>query len=147
MSRILFLSLGACASFWLAACQPADPVKADAEACSRLLAGDAEIEEDLAEYNSSVEGYCDCYAGTLATRPEETQAQVRKVVSAIIDIRESGNLSLEEAAERLEDVAEGREADESLDITEADFEAAGRVIEGVRRDLRDNDGQCPVAES
>ena len=144
--RKSYVLIGAGALLWLAACQPADPVKADIASCETLLTGDTEIEEDLAEYGSSVASYCDCYARTLAGESEGTQTGVRKVVDAISSIRTSEGVALENAAERVEEFAEGRAQSEVYDISSNDFEAAGRIIEGVRRQLRDADGQCAAPE-
>ncbi|MEE2879502.1 MAG: hypothetical protein VX593_10895 [Pseudomonadota bacterium] len=147
MLRKLILPLGACASLWLAACQPADPAKADVAACMTLLGGDEDIGSDLADYGSSLEGYCDCYAATLASSSEAQQDATRRVVAYIGGIRTSGDVSLEEAAQEIEDIVEGRLEDDSIELTEAQFEQAGRIIEGVRRDLRDNDGKCSATAS
>lgn len=138
---------GAGALFFLAACSPADPVEADRVACTQLLSGDSEIEEDLADFSSDVASYCDCYARTMVTEPEGTQEDVRKIVEAISSIRSADGVSLEAAAERVEEFAEGRVESSTYDLTAAEFDAAGRIIEGVRRSMRSNDGQCPAPEA
>ena len=136
----------ALATVFLAACSSAtDPAVSDREACNGMLAGDIEIEEDLASFNSSVDGYCDCYVAMLGEEPEDMQAAVRDVASAIVSIREERNLGLEPAAEILEEYAEGRETDADYDISEEAFQQAGNFIDEVRSGIRKNDGQCPVS--
>ena len=127
-----------------AACTPSDPTAQDIAACIGMLTGDADIEADLAEYGSGVEGYCECYAATLAEKGEATQATVRKVVSTIVELREDRGLGLEEAAGLIEEEVEGRTEERTVDISMAEFEIAGELVDGVRRDLRDNEGQCSV---
>ena len=127
-----------------AACTQPDPAAKDIAACTAMLTGDADIEADLSEYGSSVEGYCDCYAATLADKGETTQATVRKVVSTIVGLREDRGLGLEEAAGLIEEEVEGRTEEKTVDISMAEFEIAGELVDGVRRDLRDNEGQCSV---
>ena len=128
-----------------AACAPSGPGAQDMAACTAMLTGDADIEADLTEYGSSVEGYCDCYVTTLAEKGETTQATVRKVVSTIVSLREDRGLGLEEAAGLIEEEAEGRTQEQTFGISEAELEIAGQLVDGVRRDLRDNEGQCSVA--
>lgn len=128
-----------------AACTQPDPAAQDVAACTGMLTGDADIEADLSEYGSSVEGYCDCYAATLAEKGETTQATVRKVVSTIVSLREDRGLGLEEAAGLIEEEVEGRTEEKTFDISLAEFEIAGEIVDGVRRDLRDNEGKCSVA--
>ena len=130
----------------LAACNTAtDPATADREACNSLLAGDTEIEGDLASYGSSIEGYCDCYVAMLAEEGERTQAATRATVGTIVSIREDRNVGLEAAAEQLEEYVEGRDTSETVDITGEDLDIAGQFVDDVRRDLRGNEGQCPVS--
>lgn len=128
------------------ACTPGEAGGMSAQdTCGQMLSGDPEIEADLAEFDATVDDYCACFATTLESQTEEDRDAIMKVVSTIAELRTERNIGLEAAAELLEEVAEGRNTNESIDISGSAFETAGRFVDGIRNDLRDNDGQCPAS--
>ncbi|MEM5517036.1 hypothetical protein WNY37_08735 [Henriciella sp. AS95] len=112
-----------------------------ASICTGLLAGDPEVESDLADLGASVETYCECYATNIDTLGEEAQTTVLKVSQVIADIRSERNVGVEGAAGIIEDDAEDANAS-TYDITKPEFEITGQFVDGVRLVMRDNDGQC-----
>lgn len=124
----------------LAACTTGDGHD-PAATCTALLAGDPEIETDLAEVGASVETYCDCYATNLDTLSEDEQASVLKVSQIIADIRSERSVDVETAAGLIADDAEDASA-ATYGVSEEEYEIAGQFVDGVRRAMRENDGQC-----
>ncbi len=109
--------------------------------CTALLAGDPEVEGDLTEVGASVESYCACYATNLETLGDEAQTTVLKVSQIIADIRAERGVDVEDAASLIEVDVEDTDA-ASFAVTQAELETTGRFGDGVRRTMRDNDGQC-----
>lgn len=138
------LPFALCASLAVSGCggSSVDPQAA----CVAMITGDTMIETDLEGIGADVESYCSCFEATLSTRPETTQDVVVKVVSRIAEIREADGVSLEDAAQQIEDRAGGDGANAPA-ITEAEFELAGEFVDDVRDDLEDNAGQCTFSGS
>ncbi|MEQ9316782.1 MAG: hypothetical protein RLN72_13090, partial [Henriciella sp.] len=93
------------------------------------------------EVGASVETYCDCYATNLDTLGEDEQTAVLKVSQIIADIRSERSVGVEAAAGVIEDDAEDASA-ETYGVTAGEFETVGRFVDGVRRAMRENEGQC-----
>lgn len=115
-----------------------------AEICSALLGGDPDIESDLVETGSDIEGYCACYASSLDNLPEQERAMVLKVSQVIADIRAERNLGVEAAAGLVEDDVEASSDGATYGVSEREFEVTGEFVDGVRNAMGDNGGQCPA---
>lgn len=116
------------------------------QVCLGMLSGDPEIVSDLAGFSSDVAAYCSCYEAALSPLPESERTVILTVSQAIAAVREEQNVGLETAADLIEDDADKDPPGATYGVTGKQFRDAGQFIERVRRDLRDNDGQCPVSD-
>jgi hypothetical protein len=140
------LSLFASACFALAACGSGNSVVKDAtSACTGMLAGDPEIEEDLAEDGETVAAYCGCFGQLLADQTAADQTAIVKVSHVISDIREEKNIGLEDAAEGVDDSFGADGASATYGISSGEFETTGKYFDIVRRELNKDDSACTAS--
>tara|TARA_R100001244_G_scaffold72988_3_gene58805 strand:- start:502 stop:930 length:429 start_codon:yes stop_codon:yes gene_type:complete len=136
------ISLFASACFALAACGAGNSAKDATSACNGMLAGDPEIEEDLAEDGETVAAYCGCFGQLLADQPEADQTAILKVSQVIGDIREERNVGLEDAAEGVDKSFGADGSSEAYGVSSSEFETTGKYFDVVRRELNKDDSAC-----
>jgi len=140
------VSLFASACFVLAACGAGNSVTKDAvSACNGMLAGDPEIEEDLAEDGDTVAAYCGCFGQLLADQPDADQTAILKVSQIIVDIREERHIGLEDAAEGVDDSFGADGASEAYGVSSDQFRTTGKYFDIVRRELNKDDSACTAS--
>ena len=143
MIRISLTTAACCLA--LAAC--GTPLEEEgASACTSMLAGDPEIEEDLAEDGDTVEVYCGCFGTLLPAQPEEAQAQILEVAQAIAGIRDEADLGLEEAAGRIDDDFDSAGASAAYGVSRDAFDTTGKYVDTVRRALSDETSACRAGQ-
>lgn len=138
-------SLIASACLVLAACGSNSPQSKATQACTSMLGGDPEIEEDLAEDGKTLTAYCGCFGQLLADQAEADQAGILKVSETLSGIRDEKTLGLEEAAETLYRSFDGSTSSETYDVSMEEFEQAGKYLDTVRRELNKEESACPAS--
>lgn len=145
MAKLLGLSgLGLAGALVASACSFGGGEIKGKEVCLALLTGDLEVETDLQEDGNSIDTYCDCYDARLASLSESDRESVLKVSTVIADLRTEQELEVDGAASLIEDDTSSDASGPTYGVTAAEFRTAGEFVDGVRRDMRDNDGQCPA---
>ena len=139
------ISLFASACFALAACGGGNSAKDATSACNGMLAGDPEIEEDLAEDGETVAAYCGCFGQLLADQPETDQTAILEVSQVIGDIREERNVGLEDAAEGVDKSFGADGASEAYGVSSDQFRTTGKYFDIVRRELNKDDSACTAS--
>lgn len=144
MLRISLIASAACLA--VTACGVTLSKDDDAAAtCTAMLAGDPEIEEDLAEDGDTVDVYCSCYETVLTDETEADQATILKVTQIIADIRSDKKLGLEPAAEHLHKDFDSDGNSAAYGVSKAEFDTTGKYVDTVRRALSDETSACQTA--
>lgn len=126
----------------LTACGGAPPnEKILTDLCTDLFSGDARTEGMItSDAGTDLAGFCGCYAVQTVADPEATDLQ-KAILSEMTQIKNTDNLTVEQAADRIEDGLDSGAIDT---FTEAQFDALGDSFQALSRDMYDNGGSCPT---